>query len=232
MGKILLLVEDDKNLNKINRLALSGEGYIVYTALTLAQARKQLTACNPDLILLDVMLPDGNGYDFCKEIREQPQLSAVPVLFLTSVTDNAGEMEGLRSGGNDYLRKPYDIALLRLRVANLLKLQECNIRQAKAEQKMITKGKISIDTVARRAYVDGEDMNLQAKQFGILVTLVQHESQFLSASKLYEIVWAQPMVGNSQALRKAVHGVRSQIAGSGYSITYEKGSGYCFERGE
>ena len=230
--KVILLVEDDVNLNKINRMALVSEGYTVHTALTLAEARKRLNNCSPDLILLDVKLPDGIGFDFCKEIRQKPDFAAVPVLFLTSVNDNAGEMEGLRSGGNDYLRKPYDIDLLRMRVANLLRLQENTVQQVITEQKIITKGALSIDTVARRAYVDSADLNLQSKQFGLLLILAQHENQTLSAEYLYEAVWGQPMVGNSQALRKAIYEVRGQLAGSGYSITHERNEGYKFERGE
>ena len=231
--KAILLVEDDVNLNKINRMALESEGYTVHTALTLAEARKILNSPLSilNLILLDVKLPDGNGFDFCKEIRQKPGFAAVPVLFLTSVNDNAGEMEGLRSGGNDYLRKPYDIDLLRMRVANLLKLQENFAQQVMTEQKIITKGALSIDTVARRAYLNGTDMNLQTKQFALLLTLVQHESEILSTPYLYETVWGQPMNRDSQALRRVVSEVRSKIAGSGYSITSERGEGYRFEVG-
>jgi len=230
--KVILLVEDDVNLNKINRMALVSEGYTVHTALTLAEARKRLNNCSPDLILLDVKLPDGIGFDFCKEIRQKPGFAAVPVLFLTSVNDNAGEMEGLRSGGNDYLRKPYDIDLLRMRVANLLRLQENTAQQVITEQKIITKGVLSIDTVARRAYLNGTDLNLHTKQFALLLTLAQHESEILSTPYLYKTVWGQPMNRDSQALRRVVSEVRSKIAGCGYSITSERGEGYRFEQGE
>ena len=228
-NKTILLMEDDANLNRFNRLALEGEDYAVHTALTLAEARERLDTHTPDLILLDVKLPDGNGFDFCKEIRLRPGLAAVPVLFLTSVNDYAGEMEGLRSGGNDYLRKPYDIDLLLMRVANLLQLQENKTRQVIAEQKLITRSKLTIDTVARRAYVNGTDLNLRTKPFSLLLTLVQHENETLSAAQLYETVWAQPMVSNSQSLRQAIYEVRDQLAGSGYSITHERGGGYRFE---
>ena len=230
----ILLVEDDVNLNKINRMALTSEGYTVHTALTLAEARKILNSPLSilNLILLDVKLPDGIGFDFCKEIRGKPGFAAVPVLFLTSVNDNAGEMEGLRSGGNDYLRKPYDIDLLRMRVANLLRLQENTAQQVITEQKIITKGALSIDTVARRAYVDSVDLNLHTKQFALLLTLAQHESEILSTPYLYETVWGQPMNRDSQALRRVVSEVRSKISGCGYSITSERGEGYRFEQGE
>ena len=230
--KVILLVEDDVNLNKINRMALTSEGYTVHTALTLAEARKRLNNCSPDLILLDVKLPDGIGFDFCKEIRQKPGFAAVPVLFLTSVNDNAGEMEGLRSGGNDYLRKPYDIDLLRMRVANLLRLQENTAQQVITEQKIITRGNLSIDTVARRVYLNGTDLNLQTKQFGLLHTLVQHENKTVGTTYLYEMIWGQSMGKDSGAIRRVVSDVRGKIEGSGYSITSERGEGYCFEPGE
>ena len=230
--KVILLVEDDVNLNKINRMALTSEGYTVHTALTLAEARKRLNNCSPDLILLDVKLPDGIGFDFCKEIRQKPGFAAVPVLFLTSVNDNAGEMEGLRSGGNDYLRKPYDIDLLRMRVANLLKFQENITQQVITEQKIITKGALSIDTVSCRAYLNGADLNLKTKQFQLLLTLVQHENQIMNTAKLYEAVWGQPMGKDNGAIRRAISDIRGKIAGCGYSMTSERGEGYCFEQGE
>ena len=229
-NKTILLVEDDINLNKINQLALMGEGYTVQTALKLSEAREWLNAKVPDLILLDVKLPDGNGFDFCKEIRLNANLAAVPVLFLTSVNDYAGEMEGLSSGGNDYLRKPYDIDLLLMRVANLLKLQENKAQQAIAEQQMITRGSLSIDTVAKRAFLNGVDMNLEAKPFGLLQMLVQHENELLSSEFLYEKVWRQPMNKDSQALRRVVLAVRKQLNGSGYNIVNERGEGYRFEQ--
>jgi len=228
--KTILLVEDDKNLNEINCLALVSEGYTVHTALTLEEARNKLADCSPDLILLDVKLPDGNGFDFCKEVRNRPEFSAVPVLFLTSVNDNAGEMEGLRSGGNDYLRKPYDIDLLRMRVANLLKLQDSKAHQVITEQKFITRGLLSIDTTARRAYINDIDLALQAKPFGLLLMLAQNENQTISAAQLYETVWGQPMHKDSQALRRVVSEVRGQIAEAGYTITNDRGDGYRFEK--
>ena len=231
-SKVILLVEDDVNLNKINRLALSSEGYSVYTALTVAQAKEHLDAIYPDLILLDVKLPDGNGFDFCKEVRQKPQFAAVPVLFLTSVGDNAGEIEGLRSGGNDYLRKPYDITLLRIRVANLLQLQENTAQRLNASQKIIKRGALSVDTFTRRAYLNGEDLTLQSKQFGLLLTLLQHENEVMAAAFLYKAVWGQDMGNDSQALRRAISQVRSKIVNSGYSITTQRNEGYRFEQGE
>ena len=243
--KTILLVEDDVNLNKINRLALESEGYTVHAAFTLAQAREILTImdCEPDLILLDVKLPDGSGYDFCKELRNEPnspfsipysQFSAVPVLFLTSVTDSAGEMEGLRVGGTDYIRKPYDIDLLRMRVANLLKLQESKAHQAieeqKREQKNITVGAISIDTLARRVYVNGEDLNLQPKEYVILLLLIQNKDKAVSADELYRAAWKMPMLNNAGAIQFQISNLRKKLMDSGCSILTKRKEGYIFEQ--
>lgn len=110
---LVLIVEDDKSLNLINRRALESEGYAVQSAYALAEARETLSRLDPDVILLDIKLPDGSGIDLCREIREK---TGAQIIFLTSVTEAGFELEAFRAGGNDYIRKPYGIDLLRERV--------------------------------------------------------------------------------------------------------------------
>ena len=222
--KVILLVEDDKSLNQINRLALETDGYTVYAALNLAQARKLLAQRTPDVILLDVMLPDGTGYDFCKEIREQSSYAAIPILFLTAVTDQTGEMEGLRSGGNDYLRKPYSIELLRVRVANLLKLQESQ------PLRDIIKGPLTLKVKTMMAYLHGRDMGLKPKEFALLLAFAENEGRIMSAEYIYETVWEAPMVDDAGAIRYQISSLRAKLKDSGYTINSVYGKGYRFER--
>jgi DNA-binding response OmpR family regulator len=158
---LILIVEDDKRLSQINRRALESEGYEVKTAFTLSEARLQLADSEPDVILLDVKLPDGIGFDFCREIRER---AAAHIIFLTSVTESEGEMEGLVSGGDDYLRKPYGIDLLRIRVQKALQ----NGRRAEA----IVRGSLTLDMVSGQGYIDGTDLCLTQKEFAVLLLLV------------------------------------------------------------
>lgn len=118
---IVLLVEDNAELNANNNRALKVHGYCVHSALTLAEARDWLQDNSPDIILLDVMLPDGDGIDFCAEIRHPPISSKAHVLFLTAKTHHADRIRGLASGGDDYITKPFHLQELIARVESAMR---------------------------------------------------------------------------------------------------------------
>ena len=222
MGKnTVLIIEDDASLSLINRRALEPEGYDVLTAFTLAEARDQLARANPDVILLDVKMPDGSGFDFCLEIREN---TGAHIIFLTSVTETAGELEGLRSGGNDYLRKPYGIELLRERVKNA-------IGQRSASAQFVRRGPLTLDTIARRASINGEDLLLQQMEFALLLFLIRNEGQPTSTESIYEKVWGRPMAGDKNAVQMAVSRLRKKIEPAGFIIQSLYGKGYVFLQG-
>lgn len=118
---MILLVEDNEELNVNNSRALKMLGFGVYPALTLAEARDWLQGNNPDIILLDVMLPDGDGIDFCAEIRQPPLSVKAHVLFLTAKTSHADRIRGLASGGDDYITKPFHPQELVARVESAMR---------------------------------------------------------------------------------------------------------------
>ena len=118
---VVLLVEDNPKIMDINRRMLEKEGIIVLTAKTLAEARERIRIVRPDVAVLDIMLPDGNGIGFFSELRE---VYKVPVLFLTAKAEHDDILAGLSAGGNDYITKPYDIDEFRMRVLNFLRLAD------------------------------------------------------------------------------------------------------------
>lgn len=109
----ILLVEDDSDIMSINRSFLENEGYTVHCADSVQTAAFKLEECVPDLVLLDVMLPDGDGMDFCKILRQKTN---APVIFLTARDENDDVIMGFRSGGDDYITKPYDLNVLKARI--------------------------------------------------------------------------------------------------------------------
>ncbi|WP_461248896.1 response regulator transcription factor, partial [Treponema sp. R6D11] len=129
----------------MNRRALESEGYEVTTASTLKEARFLIEDGDPDVIILDIKMPDGSGIDFCREIRER---SAASIIFLTSVTESSGELEGLVAGGDDYLRKPYGIELLRSRVKKAL-------QHERKVPHSIMRGPFTLHIVAAQAFANG-----------------------------------------------------------------------------
>jgi DNA-binding response OmpR family regulator len=216
---LILIVEDDKRLSHINRHALESEGYEVQAVFTLEKARTLLKSITPDVILLDVKLPDGTGFDLCREIRGETDAY---IIFLTSVQESSGEMEGLVVGGDDYLRKPYDIDLLFERVKK-------GLRHERKASQFIRRGSLTLDIIALRADMNGRDLLLAGKEFSVLLLLIENEGQTMSAEYLYEKVWKQPMNKDSQSVRSVVLRLRKKLEDSGFTVNYDKSNNsYCF----
>lgn len=218
--KMILLVEDNEQILRGNERMLTRRGYGIVTAPTLGEARKALEAQMPDLIVLDIMLPDGSGLDFIAQLRRH---SRVPVLLLTGLATPEDVVRGLRLGGDDYLAKPYDFGVLLARVEALL-------RRAEQIPEKLTRDRLSLDVAAGTAALDGADLLLTQKEFALLLLFAQNAGRFIRAEYLYEKVWNQPMAGDSQAFRKTLHNLRRKIEGSGWQVEWSRGEGYCFER--
>ena len=217
--KRILLVEDNEQIMLGNERMLKRRGYEVIPALTLAEARIAICAQMPDLFVLDIMLPDGNGLDFMAELRK---VSRTPVLLLTGLTTPEDIVRGLTAGGDDYLAKPYDFGVLLARVEALL-------RRAQQVPERIQKGRLILDVTADVATLDGTDLMLSQKEFSLLLIFVQNEERYISAEYLYEKVWKQAMAGNSNTLKTTINRLREKIKSSGYRIAWSRGEGYCFE---
>lgn len=222
-GKIALMVEDNEHVLALNRSMLEREGCTVLSAVSLAEARRAL-AEHPaiDIVVLDILLPDGNGLEFIPELRET---TPAPVLLLTSKRDYEDMVRGLTGGADDYMTKPYRVEELLARMVALL-----HRRDAARESALLKRGALALDTVAQRAFLHGEDILLQPREFTILYYLIQHEGEGVSAERLYETVWKLPANGSLNTVKTAVSRLRKKLEGSGCAITAERGAGYCFER--
>jgi len=217
---IILLVEDNLKILEANRRIFTEDGHTVLTADTIQQARKHLDSTEPDLIVLDVILPDGNGFDFLTELRAT---CAAPVLFLTAKGERDDKLKGLRVGGNDYITKPYDIDELRERVKNFLHF-------ARRPPMRVKFGVLELDIAASMAFMRGKDLALSPKEFSLLRLFAQNEGITMSTDCLYEKVWKADMADDSQAIRSSVSRLRAKLMGSGYTIISRRNEGYCFEK--
>lgn len=221
----VLLVEDDQNVLRINRRILEREGFRVLCAETLATARALLALHQPDVWVLDIMLPDGNGRELCEEIRGS---ITAPVLFLTALDEQADVLEGLRAGGNDYITKPYDVDVFLARVKAQHHLAQMN--RQRADDRVFTRGPLTLDMVAARALINGEDLLLKPREFAALLYLAKNAGRNIPTKCLYEAAWMQPMIGDSGAVKTVVSRLRKKLEGSGYTITSARGEGYCFDK--
>lgn len=219
-NETILLVEDETDLLLNNKEYLEKQGYGIMTAERLKDASAALEAARVDLILLDVNLPDGSGLDYIRELRKT---SDVPVIFLTCRTDKEDMLDGLKSGGCDYITKPFDLDVLGARI-------EAQLRSALPRAgAVITRGALSLDTGSHTLKVNGVDTPLSQREFTLLLHFVRNEGRVMRAEELYGAAWGQPMANDANAVRAAVSRLRRKIRPAGYDIADGRGgSGYCF----
>ena len=220
MNGSILLVEDNEQILKGNRRMLKRSGYETMIARNLGEARERIKEAAPDAIVLDIMLPDGSGLDFMRELR---QYSNIPILLLTGLKTPEDKVRGLREGGDDYLIKPYDFDELLARVEALL-------RRAGRVPDVLQKGALKLNIISGQAFHGKEDLLLAKKEFALLLQFAQNERKTISAECLYEKAWEQPLAGNRNALQAAISKLRLKIEPYGYEILMEREHGYTFTK--
>ena len=197
----ILLVEDNPHIMRINAEVLSLRGYEVLRAATAAEARRQLQWHPVDLIVLDIMLPDANGLDLCRELKCRYH---VPILFLTALGETQDVVEGLRAGGGDYMTKPYDLEVFVARV-------EARLRERSDSRRHITYGCLLLDTVALTGFVNGRDIQLTQKEFTVLLLLAQNAERRVSSSELAREVWGDGADQENSALWTLISRLRKKL---------------------
>ena len=215
----ILIVEDDADIMRANRTALELEGHRVSAADTLAESRALAANSTPDLIILDVLLPDGNGLDYCEELRGA---SGVRILFLSALNTRENVLAGLRAGGDDYISKPYDMDELLLRVEALLRRGRL-IRGADTPLRL---QELEMDLTSRRATLGGKDILLKPKEFSLLFLLARQPDCTISAKELYERAWGLQTADDVCSVKEHISRIRAKLCGSGLSIVSQRGQGY------
>ena len=221
MNATILLVEDNPHHMKINKEVLSSEGYRIIEAETLEKGRELFLKERPNLIVLDVMLPDGNGLNLCEELRRGSQ---VPILFLSAKKADDDVVAGFKAGGDDYLTKPFNFGVLVNRV-------EAILRRHNQVPELLTKGSLTLDVYAKKVKSGGNDLDIKGKEFDVLLLLWQNENKHLTAESIYGKVWSQPMLGEDATLKSTISRLRKKLKGTVYTITSTRNEGYCFEKG-
>lgn len=223
MAKRILIVEDDWYLAEILLLKLSATGYQVKVSGCGLDGLRAAYEFHPDLVLLDIMLPDISGFEVCRRLRE---LSDMPILMLTALTAHENVLEGFRSGADDYIKKPFESDELLARICACL-------RRAEAEdgRKVYDDGRLRIDLEAGQVYRDGERVHLSPTEFRLLRALVSRVGCVVSHRELLEEVWGEAYRDAVPLLSLYVRYLREKIeeyASKPEYIRTEWGRGYWF----
>lgn len=218
--QIILMVEDETSVMEVNRRMLKRRGYSLMEAKNAQEAYAFLEKETPDLLILDIMLPDGNGYEICESFRKT---SDNPVIFLTGKTEIKDKVQGLGCGCDYYLTKPYSFDELLAVVERLLKKS--------TQSSKIVIGNLLVDVNRSKAYLDGVDVELTKTEFMILNHLIHNRDHEFTTDALYEVVWQKPSAGDSRNIRKHIMNVRNKIHADDseyYDIFTSYGKGYTF----
>ena len=220
----LLIIEDDNSLREIMHRALTNEGYVVETASTFRDACDKLAGYDYDCIMLDIMLPDGNGLRLLEHAKSQD--SSVRIIIISARDSLDDKIEGLELGADDYLPKPFYMAELSARIRSVMRRGNASVRDT------MTAANIILDLKSRRVYVDGNEITLLKKEFNILLYFMQRPEHIVDKAVLAEAVWGDhiDMVDNFQFVYAQIKNLRKKLstAGSKKNIKAVYGFGYKF----
>ena len=219
---IVLLVGDDNETTKTNKETLEQEGFLVFCAYTLAEARIYLSTNNPDVLVLDNILPDGSGHDFCREIRKHTVAS---ILFFAPMGSELEILNAFMAGANDYIPTPYPNSEFGAWVAahvNLIRM----VRNQGERVRFITRGSLTLDIMTATATINDVDILLASKEFALLLLLILGDGEYIDKESLYSQIWKGPSNNDFGALKTAVWRLRNKITDSGFSIHTKRNMGY------
>ncbi len=221
---LIYIVEDDTNIQEIESYALKNSGYSVESFGNAKDFFSKLLNRIPDLIVLDVMLPDVDGLSILKKVRSVPETKKVPVIFVSAKTSELDKVKALDMGADDYLTKPFGVMELISRVKALLR------RSSDAEEeRQLLVGNIYIDNEKHCAYVNEEQCDLTYKEYTLLKYMIQNVGIVLTRDKIMERVWGVNYEGESRTLDMHIKTLRKKMGEEGKRIKTIRNVGYMLE---
>jgi two-component system, OmpR family, alkaline phosphatase synthesis response regulator PhoP len=213
------VVDDEPNIQELARLYLEKDGYKVELASNGEEAIRKLDLIKPSLVILDIMLPDIDGFEVCRQIRRR---SEVPVLMLTARKDDIDKILGLELGADDYLTKPFNPRELVARVRAILRRYAAGQRPGK----LIEAGNLRIDLARREVKIAGNPVKMRTKEFELLKALAQNPGIVLTRERLLEMIWDTDCYGETRTVDIHINHVRDKIGNADVAIETVRGVGY------
>ena len=221
----ILVVDDEDLLVKGIRFNLQNDGYEVITGSNGLQAVSLVRSEAPDLVILDVMMPEMDGLTACREIR---QISDVPIILLTAKAEDMDKLMGFDQGADDYLTKPFNILELKARIRAMLRRSSINAKEA---SNTLSIGSITLDLNARNAYRAGEIADLTAKEFDVIEFLMRNPNRVYSREALLDTIWAYEYRSDIRTVDVHIRRLREklEVVSENWSLKTVWGVGYKFE---
>lgn len=220
---LIYIVEDDESIREIETIALKNSNYIVSAFENAKEFYKKLDELVPDLILLDVMLPDESGYDIVRKLRKRPGTQDIPIIMVTAKTTEMDMIKGLDGGADDYIKKPFSIMELITRVKALLR------RTAKEEPKLLKLDDLVIDHERHVVTVNNEPVDLTYKEYELLRLLMGSQGIVMTREVIMRSVWDTDFEGETRTVDMHIKTLRHKLGDYGSRIKTVRNVGYVIE---
>ena len=219
----ITIVEDDPNISEIEGYALKSSGYSVSVFDTAREFYSAIAERRPDLVILDVMLPDEDGLSILKKLRSRSDTKRVPILLVTAKTTEMDKVKGLDTGADDYLTKPFGVMELIARVKALIR------RAGEPETGALTLGPVHLDTARRLVLVNASPVELTYKEFELLSLLMRNHGIVVPRDTIMELVWKENFEGESRTIDMHIKSLRQKLGEAGKIIRTVRNVGYMAE---
>lgn len=227
----ILVVDDDPEIRKLLARYIEGQGFRVLLAASCRELRERLATNQIDLVVLDVMLPDGSGLDACRDLRAER--STIPIILLTALKEDVDRIVGLEIGADDYMPKPFEPRELLARLKAILRRAKGQTASASAKADILTFGRLEIDRGAREVRLDGKPAELTSYQFDLIVALAEHPGRVLSREHLMDLVKGEALEAFDRSIDVHVSRIRAAIEDDPKKprrVITVRGAGYVFAR--
>ena len=228
MSVKILVIEDEPDIRRNLEYNLGREGFIASSVGSLVKANEKLKSKKFDLILLDLMLPDGSGLDLCRKIKSNSETEATPIIILTAKDDEVDKVVGFELGADDYVTKPFSVRELILRVKAILKRSDTKTKEVVEVERQF--GDLKIDVDSHEVHVDSKLIELTALEFRLLKELVDKRGRVQSRDQLLSEVWGYNAEVTTRTVDTHIKRLREKLGSMGKYVQTIRGVGYKFSR--
>ncbi len=228
MSSQVLIIEDEPDIRKTIDYNLTKESFTVVQAGSIEEGEKALASNQIDVIILDLMLPDGSGLTLCRDIKSDDKTKHIPIIILTAKTEEVDRVVGFELGADDYVTKPFSVRELILRVKAILKRGPTSNNNSEDDEYSF--GELTLNFEAHQAYINGNEISLTALEFRLLKHLIDRKGRVQTRDQLLEDVWGYSSDVTTRTVDTHIKRLREKLGSVGNHIQTIRGVGYRFSR--